>query len=240
MVVPPAPAHRPADGELAVRRRDRAPRQRRHPRHGPPRRAEPDDGRPRHLPLRGLHRRRPPCCTASSCGWRCPTRPGDAPGLRALRPDAGRASTGARRGSSSARCSARPRRSPTFTPAARRRARPRAAAPRSRSPSTRPTSTACWSTPARVTSHGTASRPRRARLRRPRSPRPSRWSTAPTAGRLLLLGGPPFGEQIVMWWNFVGRSHDEIVAFPRAVAARGQHPLQGGGGRTPQFGVVPG
>jgi len=28
---------------------------------------------------------------------------------------------------------------------------------------------------------------------------------------LLLLGGPPFGEQIVMWWNFIGRDHDEIV-----------------------------
>ncbi len=31
-------------------------------------------------------------------------------------------------------------------------------------------------------------------------------------GRLLLLGGEPFDEQIVMWWNFVGRDHDEIVA----------------------------
>jgi hypothetical protein len=31
--------------------------------------------------------------------------------------------------------------------------------------------------------------------------------------RLLLLGGPPFGESIVMWWNFVGRSHEEIVDF---------------------------
>jgi redox-sensitive bicupin YhaK (pirin superfamily) len=31
--------------------------------------------------------------------------------------------------------------------------------------------------------------------------------------RLLLLGGAPFGEAIVMWWNFVGRSHDEIVRF---------------------------
>jgi quercetin 2,3-dioxygenase len=30
-------------------------------------------------------------------------------------------------------------------------------------------------------------------------------------GRVLLLGGEPFEEQIVMWWNFVGRSHDEIV-----------------------------
>ncbi len=26
-----------------------------------------------------------------------------------------------------------------------------------------------------------------------------------------LLGGEPFAEEIVMWWNFVGRSHDEIV-----------------------------
>jgi hypothetical protein len=31
--------------------------------------------------------------------------------------------------------------------------------------------------------------------------------------RLLLLGGEPFGESIVMWWNFVGRTHEEIVAF---------------------------
>jgi redox-sensitive bicupin YhaK (pirin superfamily)/outer membrane protein assembly factor BamB len=31
--------------------------------------------------------------------------------------------------------------------------------------------------------------------------------------RVLALGGKPFGEQIVMWWNFIGRSHEEIVAF---------------------------
>ncbi|MEV1132860.1 pirin family protein [Rhodococcus coprophilus] len=31
--------------------------------------------------------------------------------------------------------------------------------------------------------------------------------------RLILLGGTPFGEEIVMWWNFVGRDHDEIAAF---------------------------
>jgi redox-sensitive bicupin YhaK (pirin superfamily) len=29
----------------------------------------------------------------------------------------------------------------------------------------------------------------------------------------LLLGGAPFDEQIVMWWNFVARDHDEIVAM---------------------------
>ena len=28
---------------------------------------------------------------------------------------------------------------------------------------------------------------------------------------VMLLGGEPFEEQIVMWWNFLGRSHDEIV-----------------------------
>ncbi|MGZ4494438.1 MAG: pirin family protein [Nocardioides sp.] len=28
---------------------------------------------------------------------------------------------------------------------------------------------------------------------------------------LMLLGGAPFEEEIVMWWNFIGRSHEEIV-----------------------------
>jgi len=28
---------------------------------------------------------------------------------------------------------------------------------------------------------------------------------------LLLLGGEPFEEELVMWWNFIGRTHDEIV-----------------------------
>lgn len=32
------------------------------------------------------------------------------------------------------------------------------------------------------------------------------------SGRLLLIGGEPFDEHIVMWWNFIGRDHDEIVA----------------------------
>ncbi|MER5227996.1 pirin family protein [Streptomyces flaveus] len=29
--------------------------------------------------------------------------------------------------------------------------------------------------------------------------------------RVILLGGPPFEEEIVMWWNFIGRSHEGIV-----------------------------
>jgi redox-sensitive bicupin YhaK (pirin superfamily) len=33
------------------------------------------------------------------------------------------------------------------------------------------------------------------------------------AGRLLLLGGEPFEEHLVMWWNFVGRSGEEIADY---------------------------
>lgn len=37
-------------------------------------------------------------------------------------------------------------------------------------------------------------------------------NTGDGPARALVLGGPPFDEEIVMWWNFVGRSHDDIVA----------------------------
>lgn len=29
--------------------------------------------------------------------------------------------------------------------------------------------------------------------------------------RIMILGGEPFDEGIVMWWNFIGRSHEDIV-----------------------------
>ncbi len=29
--------------------------------------------------------------------------------------------------------------------------------------------------------------------------------------RAVLIGGTPFEEQIVMWWNFIGRTHDEVA-----------------------------
>jgi hypothetical protein len=35
--------------------------------------------------------------------------------------------------------------------------------------------------------------------------------TTDAGARVLLLGGAPFEEEIVMWWNFVARSNDEIV-----------------------------
>src|SRR5699024_641997 len=31
--------------------------------------------------------------------------------------------------------------------------------------------------------------------------------------RLMFLGGEPLREDIIMWWNFVGRTHEEIVEF---------------------------
>lgn len=50
-----------------------------------------------------------------------------------------------------------------------------------------------------------------------------------TGARLLLLGGLPFEEEIVMWWNFVGRTHDEIVSARAMWSAH-----------TPRFGRVVG
>ena len=41
-------------------------------------------------------------------------------------------------------------------------------------------------------------------------------STGDEPARVLLLGGEPLHEQIVMWWNFIGRSHDEVEAFRTA------------------------
>lgn len=34
---------------------------------------------------------------------------------------------------------------------------------------------------------------------------------APATTTLLLIGGTPFDEELVMWWNFIGRSHEDIV-----------------------------
>jgi quercetin 2,3-dioxygenase len=49
--------------------------------------------------------------------------------------------------------------------------------------------------------------------------------------RVLLLGGLPLGEQIVMWWNFIGRSHEEIVQYRRDwMAGIGQQSAAGPAG----------
>ncbi len=48
--------------------------------------------------------------------------------------------------------------------------------------------------------------------------------------RLLLLGGEPYADDLVMWWNFVGRTHEEVVQ------AREDWEVEGHG----RFGTVPG
>ena len=39
---------------------------------------------------------------------------------------------------------------------------------------------------------------------------------APEGARVLVVGGTPFEEQVVMWWNFVGRSREEVASYAAA------------------------
>jgi redox-sensitive bicupin YhaK (pirin superfamily) len=51
-----------------------------------------------------------------------------------------------------------------------------------------------------------------------RSPGPAQlqmYNAGEAPARVLLLGGPPFTEELVMWWNFVGRSHQDIAEYRR-------------------------
>jgi quercetin 2,3-dioxygenase len=40
-------------------------------------------------------------------------------------------------------------------------------------------------------------------------------NSADDTARVLVLGGPPFPDPLVMWWNFVGRSHADIAEYRR-------------------------
>jgi redox-sensitive bicupin YhaK (pirin superfamily) len=57
-----------------------------------------------------------------------------------------------------------------------------------------------------------------------------------TAVRALLIGGEPLGESIVMWWNFIGRTHDEIVQYRE----RWMDDVVAAGTDTGQYGHVDG
>ena len=35
--------------------------------------------------------------------------------------------------------------------------------------------------------------------------------TVSKTATMMLLGGEPFQEKILMWWNFIGRTHEEIA-----------------------------
>ncbi|MFD1713321.1 pirin family protein [Amnibacterium flavum] len=58
--------------------------------------------------------------------------------------------------------------------------------------------------------------------------------------RVLLIGGEPLGESIVMWWNFIARDHDEIVAQRTAWQDRVSALRDGGTpGDAERFGEFP-
>jgi len=45
----------------------------------------------------------------------------------------------------------------------------------------------------------------------------SHFDLSSTSGaKFVLLGGQPFDEEIIMWWNFIGRTHEEIVEMRAA------------------------
>ncbi len=47
-------------------------------------------------------------------------------------------------------------------------------------------------------------------------------NTGEDAARMLLIGGEPFKESIVMWWNFIGRSHEEVAKAREEWQARSE------------------
>jgi redox-sensitive bicupin YhaK (pirin superfamily) len=63
---------------------------------------------------------------------------------------------------------------------------------------------------------------------------------APEGARLFLLGGEPLEERLVMWWNFVGRSHEEIAEARAAWTAEIAAADDPGAGTGSRFGVVHG
>lgn len=66
-------------------------------------------------------------------------------------------------------------------------------------------------------------------------------SAGPDGARVMLLGGVPLDEPIVMWWNFTGRDHDEIVEFRRRYQAElgFEDPDPQDAGKPPLFGEFP-
>lgn len=67
-------------------------------------------------------------------------------------------------------------------------------------------------------------------------------SAGEAGARVILLGGVPLDESIVMWWNFVGRDHDEIAEYRRRYQAElGFEPAQPEDAGKPElFGPFPG
>ncbi|MFJ9610294.1 pirin family protein [Kitasatospora sp. NPDC101176] len=68
-------------------------------------------------------------------------------------------------------------------------------------------------------------------------------NTSDTPARTVLLGGTPFEEEIVMWWNFIGRSGEEIVQarndWEKGVRFGEVHGYDGGRLPAPELPSIP-
>ncbi|MFF2955863.1 pirin family protein [Kitasatospora sp. NPDC057965] len=66
---------------------------------------------------------------------------------------------------------------------------------------------------------------------------------ATTDATFLLLGGEPFAEKLVMWWNFIGRSGDEIVQarndWEKGIRFGEVHGYDGARLRAPELPEIP-
>lgn len=60
--------------------------------------------------------------------------------------------------------------------------------------------------------------------------------TGSAPARAVLIGGTPFEEEVLMWWNFVGRTHEEVVA----ARAQWQAAVAGDPAGVARFGAVRG
>ncbi|WP_179954761.1 pirin family protein [Georgenia wutianyii] len=58
----------------------------------------------------------------------------------------------------------------------------------------------------------------------------------PEPVRAVLVGGEPFPEEVLMWWNFVGRTHEEVLT----ARDQWQAALAGDPQGAARFGTVPG
>ena len=59
-------------------------------------------------------------------------------------------------------------------------------------------------------------------------------------GRVMILGGEPFAEEIIMWWNFVARTHDEIVQARADWMSAARFDPAYGSGSLDRYGAVVG
>ena len=216
---PAAPAHGTTNCELVVQWGSGAPRQRRRARAGPARRAESDDRGCRHLSFRSVGRSRPALfCTVSSSGWRCLTPIATQRATSPTTRPAAFAAGCVRHGCFSESWPAAVRRRIRSTPllGAQIDLDANAALDIDVDPAFEH-GVLCDS--GAIEMDGTALAVADLGYQGP-----GRLTAAAQRGggpaRVLLLGGTPFTEELVMWWNFVGRSHDDIVGLSPTVGGR--------------------